>query len=565
MKKIVLLVIFMFIALDCFAGNYLLNGGQESEIKYEMVQVVTPKSATKKLVLSWVEPESFSSSTYNQKITSLDFNFSPSPNSREEIIDDRGNKVIVVKWQAPGLPVKTTVKLTAENKTKLVEIKTTAPFPLGPVPESVRVYLSGTDQVDIDNEKIRAMALKLTKNASTQFDAVQKILIWLVDHMHYVLTPKSYDAVYSMKTGKGNCQNYSHLSAALMRCVGLPVRIINGVTSKEPYDIDMGNGMLTMKMAQGRHSWIEVWFPDLGWMPFDPQNSQMFVSNRFIRVEAGLDNNETSQDGLIRWTYSKGQDGTPEFKENIAVSFVRDKIRLAAKKTNYGPNALMVGPPVKAVFTKIVAPKKPPAPKPVTIKDLKHLDYSMPYIFGNLDFPENLDFAFVAAPVEKGADGVMQIRKNFLVETAEYVTTKGRQYAQTFEPDKPMRLTQIGLALHKFGGYGQLWVELYADDSGVPGKYLATSDFLLVDKMKFSPGYNWVDFDFNKNNVILSPGRYWIALSFTGGPIVNWFFTYGKPVGPEDGTRYKKMFDTTWSRCLSYEFNYRIMGLTPTP
>ncbi len=70
-----------------------------------------------------------------------------------------------------------------------------------------------------------------------------------------------------------------------------------------------------------------------------------------------------------------------------------------------------------------------------------------------------------------------------------------------------------------------------------------------------------MDFDFNKQSIVLSPGRYWIALGFTGSPIVNWFFTYGKPVGPEDGTKYKVMFDKGWSRSLSFEFNYRIAGL----
>jgi len=59
----------------------------------------------------------------------------------------------------------------------------------------------------------------------------------------------------------------------------------------------------------------------------------------------------------------------------------------------------------------------------------------------------------------------------------------------------------------------------------------------------------------------MAPGSYWIALGFTGSPIVNWFYTYGKPVGPIDGTRYKSIFDKDWSGSLSYEFNYRVSGV----
>ena len=564
MKRIFLVVLMTAVfAGPCFGENYLLNGGQESEISYEMVQVVEPKKATKKIVLSWVKPRSYSSPTYKQEIKNLDISFSPRPESRSEAEDDRGNTVITAEWKAPLKTITTRVSLLAANTVRLETIRTNAPFPLKEIPQSVKAYLQGTEQVDVEDKAIRAKAAELTASAKTQFDAVQKIMAWIVDNMRYVLTPKSYNAVYSMKTGKGNCQNYSHLAAALMRSSGIPVRIINGITLKKPYDIDMGaRGSLTMKMAQGRHSWIEVWFPDLGWTPFDPQNSQMFVSNRFIRVEAGLDNNETSNDGLIRWTQTRGQDGSPDFREDISGSFVLDSVKLAAKKTAYGPNALVVGPPVKADFAKIKAKPKPP-PAPVEVKDIKSLDYTEPYVMGNLDFPENVDFAFASGPAKKGDGDTMEIRKGFMVETAEYVTTRGRQYAQTFILKKPISLSQVGLALHSFGGDGQLWVELYEDDKGAPGEYAGASDFLSVDSLKYSPGYYWVDFDFRNSNLILAPGRYWIAMSFTGGPIVNWFFTYGKPVGPQDGTRYKKMFDPAWSRSLSYEFNYRIKGLVP--
>jgi hypothetical protein len=314
-------------------------------------------------------------------------------------------------------------------------------------------------------------------------------------------------------------------------------------------------------MAEGRHSWIEVYFSDLGWVPFDPQRSELFVSNRFIRVEVGLDNEETKQDGLVRWSQVMGSSSRPRFEENISAKFVTDHVDFVAQKTDYGPREMLLGPHVKAVFAKVsVAPLAPP-PKSVSEKELKSLRFSEPYMFGNLEFPEDVDFLSSRGPAQQAGDGIMEMRKNFLVETAEYVTTKGQQYAQTFILTKPMQLKKAGLALHKFNEDGQLWLELFEDDGGKPGKYLATSDIILLRQMKFIPGYSWVDFDFAGSSSILSPGRYWVALGFTDSAIVNWFFTYGKPVGPQDGTRYKTMFDDTWSHSLAYEFNYRVMGL----
>ena len=53
-----------------------------------------------------------------------------------------------------------------------------------------------------------------------------------------------------------------------------------------------------------------------------------------------------------------------------------------------------------------------------------------------------------------------------------------------------------------------------------------------------------------------------MALGFTGSPIVNWFYTYGRPVGPENGTRMKTMFEPEWNHVLANEFNYRVTGET---
>ena len=61
----------------------------------------------------------------------------------------------------------------------------------------------------------------------------------------------------------------------------------------------------------------KLWFPDQGWVPYDPQNMQFFVSNRFVRIEAGVDNNETKNDGLIRWVQSSEARTKPKLQETI--------------------------------------------------------------------------------------------------------------------------------------------------------------------------------------------------------------------------------------------------------
>jgi hypothetical protein len=375
-----------------------------------------------------------------------------------------------------------------------------------------------------------------------------------------VTPPVQYDALYSFESGKGNCQNYSHLSAALLRAVGVPVRIVNGVTLNQPFDIALKGGVLTFKMGQGRHSWIEVWFPDLDWVPFDPQNTVLFVSNRFVRVEVGVDNNETKNDGLLRWAQASTAKIRPTLQEIINADFQKDQVNVKGIRQDYGPKNLLLSPEILAEF-KQIAVVAPPPPPVIPEEKKKELVYDAPFVFGNLDYPEDVDFAFPRITTASGKDQ-FEMSKSFLVETAEYVTTKMTQYAQVVILNKPVKLRKIGLALHNFGGDGQLWVELLNDRGGKPGKLIGVSELIDLERLSLRPGYRWEDFDFSGENLTLMPGRYWIALGFTGSPIVNWFYTYGKPVGPVDGTRYKGVFEQDWSGALSYEFNYRVAGLT---
>ena len=541
------------------AENYTVKGDMGSSIRYELREQVTAGGGIQKMVLSFVVPQSFQSPTSRQEIKEFGLAFSPEPQEKKNVADGRGNQIIVATWIKPPDVVDVRLFCNAQSETRLPALATQDPFPLTVVRPELVDYLKPTEQVQSDNPRIRELAFQLTADVKTEFDTVQRVITWVVDHVRYASPPARYDAVYSLDTGKGNCQNFSHLSAAFLRALGIPVRIVNGVTFNQPFNISWQRGTLTFKMGQGRHSWVEVWFPEFGWVPFDPQNTILFVSTRYLRIEVGVDNNETKNDGLLKWAQIKEAE-RPKLQESIAANFNGDTVNVKGDRQTYGPKNLILSPFVKAEFKQIeVAPPQPPPV--ITEEEKKGLRYDVPFVYGNLEFPENVDFAF---PRVTKASGVNQyeMSRNFLVETAEYVTANLTQYAQIVVLRKPVRLQKAGLALHKFGGDGLLWIDIFQDDQGKPGQPVTTSDFVNLNQLSLKPGYRWVDFDFSRDNPVLMPGSYWIALGFTGSPIVNWFYTYGKPVGPVDGTRYKSIFQQNWSGALNYEFNYRVSGLT---
>jgi hypothetical protein len=274
----------------------------------------------------------------------------------------------------------------------------------------------------------------------------------------------------------------------------------------------------------------------------------------------GIDNEETTNDGLVKWTRTKGSNAMLSFQEFIESSFTSDNINLNAEKMPYGPGKMLLVPEIIANYTPVKLPEIKKA-KEYTPEELFKLEYSKPYIFGNLDFPEGINFIFTRELDEIKNNDSQQLKKNFLVETAEYVTSN-LQYAQIFILDKPVKLQKIGVALNKFGGSGTIWLELYENDNGKPGSYAASSKKMSLSQISSKQGYFWEDFDFVNQGLLLTPDQYWIILKYENSPIVNWFYSYGKPVGPANGTRYKSFVEKNWDKSLGYEFNYRVVGLT---
>ncbi len=544
------------------AENFTVSGNMTAVVRYELKQTITAGDDMKKLMLSFVEPESFDSPTYRQRIGNFKLSLTPEASHRTKTTDARGNTIIAAHWAEVPPAVEAVVSFDATTVTGLVSVSSEAPFPPVDIDDDLRVYLEASELVQTQDPAIAELAQRLMRDVKTQFDAVQKVVSWVVDSVRYVNSPHQYDALYTLRSGTGNCQNYSHLTAALLRHVGIPVRIVNGVTLDSPFDVTWERGTVTFKMGQGRHSWVEVWFPGSGWVPYDPQNMQYFVSSRFVRIEVGVDNAETKNDGLVRWIASADAKQRPRLRETVGADVVSDIAEVKARREKFGPKNLLLGPEVRVQFTKIEMPPAPPPAPPVLPEDKKKLRYDVPFVFGNLSFPEDVDFAFPRQTRTTG-EKTFEMSKTFLVETAEYVTTRATQYAQVVEFDKPIRLHSVALALHKFGGEGWLWVDIYLDDKGSPGKPVATTKLINLDDLSGRPGYRWEVFEFEKKErPEFMPGAYWIALGFSDFPVVNWFYTYGKPIGPVYGTRYKGILDENWSGALNYEFNYKIEGMT---
>jgi hypothetical protein len=193
-------------------------------------------------------------------------------------------------------------------------------------------------------------------------------------------------------------------------------------------------------------------------------------------------------------------------------------------------------------------PARKPKPVPAKATALK-LKPGTAVEIGNRDFPSLVEMFQVTGSVGQ---------RSFDRETAEYATSK-YLFAQAFTLDAPLVLTDVALAMRKFGGDGTVYVDLVRDEAGKPSLDGIRSLPVSLENIPRKPGYYWVDFTLTEKSA-LAPGKYWLVLRHSGEAIMNWFYTPGKRVGGPDDSR-STARGWQWEDVLAGEFVYRVRGV----
>lgn len=109
-----------------------------------------------------------------------------------------------------------------------------------------------------------------------------------------------------LETGRGVCQDYTHVMLAIARSWGIPSRYVSGYLHLE-------GAKGEQSLAGASHSWGEFFLPELGWVGIDPTNNTR-VDHRFIPVAVGRDYADASP---TRGTVLGGGQSTLEVKVTV--------------------------------------------------------------------------------------------------------------------------------------------------------------------------------------------------------------------------------------------------------
>ena len=504
----------LFVMLSCgslYAKTLILEGRLNSRVQVTQQIGFSVDRPLSKLTFKFALPSAFSNKTVSQETLGLNLRFDPQPVSVEDASDNFGNRFKIAVWNNLDRNVRLTLTFETHIKSELSAMESKALLPL-------------------NSPEITALAKKLTANASAEHEAVTAILNYVADNVKYTYNPPQFDALYTLKTKSGNCQNFAHLNMALLRAVGIPARIVGGISLKQPLKVPVGNNdYLVQSLGQGGHAWMEIYFPDLGWLSYDPQQSKQFTSSRHIKQTHGLDSDDINDN----W---RGAPYLPEYSETVNAKFVDDVVSLKMRSSERSPRAYLLS---NNFLTKAEVKPYPTYEKP-------KLPPGRLIEFGNMDFPGLVNIYQIV-----GDKGVRILDK----ETAEYVTSN-YVYAQAFEIDEKLNIDKISLAMRKFGGDGTVYVDLVSDENGRPGFEGMRSVPLFLENIKRMPGYYWVDFTFPEK-AVLKKGRYWIVLRHSGEVIMNWFYIPGNPYADSDDTR-STLKGHRWEDIQNYDFVFKI-------
>lgn len=155
--------------------------------------------------------------------------------------------------------------------------------PLPPLAQREALYPADISNNDLQLPStlpgdVKTLTSKLVAEDRTEYDVVETVLNYLKGTYTYktqgvpVPTGKQdYVEQFLFQSKVGYCNNFSSAMAVMLRTEGIPTRWVTGFTSGSFDTQDPGSNSDNYLIRESdAHSWVEVYFPSVGWIPFDP-------------------------------------------------------------------------------------------------------------------------------------------------------------------------------------------------------------------------------------------------------------------------------------------------------
>src|ERR1700761_1919079 len=154
------------------------------------------------------------------------------------------------------------------------------PEPLARLAKSMPAPLRGTYW-----GRLFRLSWRLSRGVESELTVVRRVEDYLLDGNRYHYTTdvgapgREPLLEFLFHTHAGYCQHFAGAAALILRSAGVPTRVIVGFATGEP----LGHDTYAVR-DEDAHAWIEVYFPGVGWVPFNPTPSAAPAD-----ISAGID------------------------------------------------------------------------------------------------------------------------------------------------------------------------------------------------------------------------------------------------------------------------------------
>ncbi len=277
------------------SGTRVLRGTMISKSVVRMTAAFSVGHADS---LTWnlPRPTSLTLNGYRQTVQSVHFRFTVKPASSTDLMID-GHPVRQFHWDNP--PAETVInvveKLHVTTESSLSPFASRAPYPVTRVAPDAQPYLAITPLVQL-SPSARHFVASLASGKRREQRVVESVANWVASNVHfaYGVASPAYSATSVWSSHAATCRGYADLMAGMLRSLGIPTQVVFGLVAGKPINLGIAGSGRTMGWGVGSgtgemHAWLNVYFPDVGWVPLDPQLEKFFIDTRHVAFETNID------------------------------------------------------------------------------------------------------------------------------------------------------------------------------------------------------------------------------------------------------------------------------------
>ncbi len=148
------------------------------------------------------------------------------------------------------------------------------------------IYALYTDVPDSLPQRVRNLSDQITAPYGNTYDKVMALEVYLrqITYNDQIpAPPQGEDPVdyFLFESREGYCNYYASALALMARVQNIPARVVSGYTRGE---FDAAKGYYVVR-ERNSHSWVEVYFPQYGWIEFEPTASETILRSEMAEEE----------------------------------------------------------------------------------------------------------------------------------------------------------------------------------------------------------------------------------------------------------------------------------------